>query len=240
MPDEPICAAHHFCYKEGDIRLSDDKQKAFDQLTATLIHEVKNPVSVIKANIDYIYLNNKSDEYKKNYEIIEKELNRISDLLNDFNQLTKPVDFDLSEPIYIYDVLEDIISDYQVTLKNREIKFEIFCDNRDINFKGEYSKIGILFFNIYKNAAEAIKEKGTIKTFIRKKDDKVIIDVEDDGEGIDPHIADIIGEPFITTKKTGSGLGILICKNIVGEHGGNFQIKNNKGKGCVVTITFNL
>ena len=82
-----------------------------------------------------------------------------------------------------------------------------------------------LFFNIYKNAIEAINNKGIIKTTVTPDIGKTTITIEDNGGGISPVVLNNLGTPFVTTKENGSGLGILICKNIVHEHKGKIDLK---------------
>ena len=90
-------------------------------------------------------------------------------------------------------------------------------------------------FNIYKNAIEAIKNKGIIKTTVTPDIGKTTITIEDNGGGISPVVLNNLGTPFVTTKENGSGLGILICKNIVHEHKGKIDFENTDN-GCVVTV----
>lgn len=211
--------------------------KTIEQLTATLAHEVKNPVAMIKANIDYMQLNDSSGLYDKNYGVIKKELDKISCVVMDFIKLAKPSRESDKEIIFIYDVILEVVDEFSTPYGDKEVYFNVDCFYEDVKIYGIYSKICIVFFNIYKNAVEAIKEKGHIKTNIRKEKEFVVIEVCDDGEGINESIKDEVGTPFLTTKPSGSGLGIPICKSVLEEHGGSFEIKSNEsGRGCCVIV----
>ncbi len=208
----------------------------FEQLTAELAHEVKNPVALIKANIDYMQIIDTNGVYDKNFGIIKKELQKITNIVMDFIKLAKPVQNSEREIIFIYDLIFEIIEEFDTPFDDKEIKFELTCFNEDLKFLGEYSKICIVFFNIFKNAVEAISEKGNISTFIGREGDEIVIKVVDSGEGINEGIEKEVGTPFFTTKVGGSGLGLSICKKVIEGHNGTFKIYNNEGAGCTVEV----
>ncbi len=212
----------------------------FEQLTNEFAHEVKNPVSLIQANIDYIQTSDKSGVYEKNYGIIRKELQKIINVVKDFGKIMSPVQNDEREVIFIYDLIADIIDEFSTPYDDKKINFSLNCFDEDIKIFGEYSKISIIFFNIFKNAIEAINREGIIEVFIRKENGDVVIKVTDNGEGISENNETLVCEPFFTTKENGSGLGIPICKRIAESHGGSFEIYNNKDnkKGCTAKVTF--
>lgn len=212
------------------------KNKTIEQMTATLAHEVKNPVALIKANIDYMELQDKSGIYEKNYEIIKKELNKISDIVMNYIKLSSPESVYDSELIFISDLISDVIDEFNTPYKDKNIIFELEECEEDLKFWGEYSKICIVFFNIYKNAIEAIKNNGNIKARIFKEGAYIVAEVSDNGGGMCDMTADTLMKPFFTTKKEGSGLGLSICKNIIEAHKGSFSIGNNECGGCTVTI----
>jgi len=212
------------------------QDQTINQITATLAHEVKNPIALIKANIQYIQMNDKDHLYDKNYKVIEKELKKISQIISDFISISQSNYQENTETIFICDLINDIVEDYDISINEKDINFITQCSNKDLSFKGEYSKINILLFNIYKNAVEAIKQKGTIKTQILKNDKYIQINIIDDGEGISENSKEFIGKPFFTTKEDGSGLGISICKSIAKENGGSFELINNNGRGCTAIV----
>jgi len=212
----------------------------FEQLTNEFAHEVKNPVSLIQANIEYIQTSDKSGIYEKNYGIIKKELQKILNVVKDFGKIMSPVQTEEREVIFIYDLITDIIDEFSTSYDDKKISFNLICFDEDIKIFGEYSQINIIFFNIFKNAIEAIKEEGIIEILIRKENGNVIIKVTDNGEGICENNESLICDPFFTTKANGTGLGIPICKRIAESHDGSFKIYNNKDntKGCTVEVTF--
>ena len=189
-----------------------------EQIAAVLAHEVKNPVSLIKMNVQYIK-DFCPKALENNFTVIEKELEKLNHIINDYTIMAENTRKENIEMIFIDELLSDIIEEYNLTPYDKKIEFVLDSPD-DVKLYGDYNKINILFFNIYKNAIEAVNNKGIIKTT---------------GGGISPVVINNLGTPFVTTTENGSVLVILICKNIVHEHKGKIDFENTDN-GCVVTV----
>lgn len=216
--------------------MNEIKNEDFNQIAAALAHEVKNPVALIKANIDILENKFNTKGFDSNIDAIKKQLDKITYIVSDFIHLFRPSTKDENEQVFIYDLINDIIEDYTTSLKEKDIKFEVLTENEDISLLGNYNKLSILFFNILKNAVEAIEYSGCIITEISKNNGETSISIKDSGKGISDDEKDKIMKPFVTTKKDGSGLGLSICTDIVKEYKGDFKIKNRESGGCEVNI----
>ncbi len=197
------------------------------ELAAVLAHEVKNPVAIIKANMDCIRAMLPQDAFK-NMEVIDNALNRIDRIIESYRLMS--VKTDNNELIYAADMLMDIIDAYNISTSGIEFRYN--C-NSELKLYGNYDKLSILFYNIYKNAVEAIEDKGVIETKVYYENNNAVIKISDSGEGIEDIGA--LGTPYYTTKKRGTGLGIIICKSIVKEHSGDMYFENNN-EGSTVTV----
>ena len=104
---------------------------------------------------------------------------------------------------------------------------------------GDYNRLHQVFVNVIKNAVEAMEEADekiiTIKDMVLKN--KIIIKIKDTGEGIDKEILKKIGEPFYTSKKNGTGLGVPLSIEIINAHGGSLNFLSEDVKGTTVQIT---
>ena len=154
-------------------------------------------------------------------------------MITDYTTIFQPNN--KNELIYIEDLIYDVAEEFSI-ITSKEINFTFNIDS-EIKFVGDYKKLSILLFNIYKNSVEAIKEKGTINTKLYANNNKIFIEISDTGCGIPEGLINNIGTPFLTTKANGSGLGIMISKTIVEAHNGKMQIKNIKN-GCKTTLEF--
>lgn len=202
------------------------------ELAAALAHEVKNPVSLIKANIDYIQTQF-PQAVRKNFNIINRELKKLDFIVSNY-ALFSDTSYDNNELIFIEDILNDITEEYDLTPLGKKITFTL-DGSENTAIKGNYNKFCILFFNIIKNAVEAIDKEGIISCKYGRKDANAIIEIYNNGGCIPDEILKNLGKPYVTTKKGGNGLGLLICRSIVTEYNGNIIIEN-VNSGCKVTI----
>jgi len=211
-------------------------------MAATLAHEVKNPLSLVKANIDLLELLDAEKDHAKNYRIMRREIERINDMLLDFIQFAKPIDTELA-PIEMMPMITEILDMIKLSYGNRDnLQLQYSCDEAGLCVMGDADKIRRVFLNVIKNGMEAIAEKeeeetGLIQVSIHGEKNWVRIMFMDNGKGMDDEQLQKLNRPFYTTKLGGSGLGLMICRNIVEEHRGLFEIAGKPGEGCSVTIT---
>lgn len=203
-----------------------------NELAAALAHEIKNPISVIKANVDFLKLSYGS-KHGKCFNIIDKELSKLSTIISDYTTILRPDITD--EIIFPEDLIYDVTDEFSL-INDKSIDFT-FDIEPDISIKGDYRKLSILLFNIYKNSTEAISASGEIHTKLFNIDNSTVIEIADTGSGIPHYLEDKIGTPFLTTKENGSGLGLVICQTIVKNHNGTMNIENTE-TGCKTTLKF--
>jgi signal transduction histidine kinase len=110
----------------------------------------------------------------------------------------------------------------------------------DIAITADYSQVEQILINLIKNAIEALsgKKNGTIHLKAFYADDGIIIQVEDNGNGIPGEIVEDIFVPFYTTKENGSGIGLSLSKQIMQNHGGTISVNSTPGKGAEFTLKF--
>lgn len=205
------------------------------ELAAALAHEVKNPLCLIKANVDIIKLDS-GTTYEKSINIINREINKINAVIEAFG-LRVDANKEWSE-VSIPDMLVEIMEEYNISVCNKEIIFNMVNKSKAACIMGNRNKLSILFFNILKNAVEAIESKGEIKAEIYNDNKDLIIEIKDNGKGVDEYILKNIGKPFLSGKENGNGLGVAICKSIVREHNGEIVYQNNELGGCTVRLVF--
>src|SRR5205085_5510758 len=92
------------------------------------------------------------------------------------------------------------------------------------------------FYNVIKNSFEAMKARGILRIRTDMDDLHVLVRFSDTGGGISPDNLGRVFEPYFTTKQSGTGLGLLIVRRIVREHGGELSIESSEGKGLALTI----
>ncbi len=221
-----------------------ERDRLINQLAREIAHEIKNPLTPMKLSIQHLmdlYRIDKEKFLKTFPEIaqqFEYSIDLLASLSRKFLDMAK-MDLGELEYINIVDVIKDII----VFFNSKKIDFIKFENNLSDNVQVKANKDSLfqVFINIVNNAIQACdKEKCFVIIKLHSDDDKLIIDIIDNGKGVEEEILNKIFEPYFTTKNSGSGLGLAISKRFIELMGGKISAFNLDGqKGFVVRIIFN-
>ncbi|KHF32994.1 Sporulation kinase A [Paenibacillus sp. P1XP2] len=214
--------------------MQSEKLTMAGQLAAGIAHEIRNPLTSINGFMKLMRSSKRSSETY--FEIIESELKRIELIVNELLVLSKPQEKHVSKAINVLPVLGQVITlmNVQAALKNIEITFE----SSDVSqwIVGETNQLKQVFINLLKNGMDAMDASGTIRVSVDSTEQEVLIRVQDEGSGMTPEQVQKLGQPFFTTKETGTGLGFMITQNIIHNHGGAIQIESEPGQGTAFTV----
>jgi PAS domain S-box-containing protein len=220
-----------------------EQLKMVGELAAGLAHEIKNPLAGIKGSIQVLV--ETTDIAEEDRSLILKaidEIKRIETLLKSLLNFAKPPKLQLM-PTDINDLLDKAIA---LSLKHpslapggsKTIKVLKDFDPDLYEIMADPMQLQQVFLNLMFNAIEAMPQGGAlaIKTLLDDTDNMLNIAISDSGKGMDPRILDQIFQPFFTTKRKGSGLGLSICQRLVDQHGGSLSAESAPGKGTVFTL----
>ncbi|MBT2657549.1 PAS domain S-box protein [Bacillus sp. ISL-18] len=213
-----------------------DRLSIIGQLAAGVAHEIRNPLTslkgfskLLKSTID----KQKQDDYLS---IIMNELDRIDMIVNEFMSLAKPqaIQFNRESLSAILESTVNILHP-QALLHNVQIINHFITD--DIHLLGNRNQLKQVFVNFLKNAIEAMPSGGQVHIDVQKAEgNQVLIQITDEGTGIDNHLMDYLGTPFYTTKDKGIGLGLTVSNKIIQEHNGTMKIESELGRGTTITV----
>ena len=219
--------------------LKSQKVAAIGQLSASLAHEINNPIGIILNHIQLL----KSNKLKNNEEAafldrIEIEITRIINLIENLlqfsrNKIKDTVEVDLSATlVQILDLMRPL-------LEKKHIKSELSNKATKTVIRGNVNLLEQMFFNLIKNSIESIEHThGLISISIDNENDKIRITICDNGKGIDSVIADKIFDPFFTSKSHPNiGLGLPFCQEIIKKHKGDIVMHSEKNN-TTVTLYF--
>ena len=166
----------------------------------------------------------------------ESETTRLDVILKQFLQAIRPTR-PIREPYNIETILMEVLKLLEPEIQQRGIQINTDLQPNLPILSLDPVQIKQVFYNLIKNAYQSIPpEGGTILLKSGYTDDSVFITVADTGCGISPEGMGSIYEPFLTTKSTGSGLGLLIVRRIVKEHGGAITLASQPGQGTTITV----
>ncbi|GIP27173.1 hypothetical protein J23TS9_23030 [Paenibacillus sp. J23TS9] len=214
--------------------MQSEKLNMAGQLAAGIAHEIRNPLTSINGFMKLMRSSKRSTE--SYFDIIESELKRIELIVNELLVLSKPQGNHISKPVNVLPILDQVITlmRVQAALKNIEITFH--CPDTSLWITGEMNQLKQVFINLLKNGMDAMGTSGTIHITAEFSDLEVLISVQDEGSGMTPEQIQKLGQPFFTTKETGTGLGFMITQNIIHNHGGSIQIDSVPDHGTTFTV----
>ncbi|MCV0430479.1 HAMP domain-containing sensor histidine kinase [Nitrosopumilus sp.] len=199
-----------------------EKIYAIGQMASRLAHDLRNPITVIKGNLDFLQMKFKDDK------IIQERLSRTNCSILDMNHIIEDVlEFAKTKELNLarhslLKILNDSVSSVNVP---EDVEIELFKEDVEINCDAR--KLQAIFVNIIVNSFDAMENKGKISIDLENNLDSVLIHISDTGPGIPDNIMSKIFEPLFSSKAKGTGLGLGISKNIVEQHGGKLSVKNN-------------
>lgn len=201
-----------------------EKFAALGKMSAVLAHEIKTPLTSIKMNVDILNQTlTLKPEDKEAFQIIGKEINRLTELVKEVLQVSRTAPLKLSN-LNLRQFVDEIFHLVELDSKQKQI---LFTNNTtEVEFAGDGDKLKQVFLNMIQNSIDAIKKDGTITVSSHLEDNYLLIEVTDDGCGIaEP---DNIFDPFFTTKVSGTGLGLSISQKIIEQHNGTFSLISSR------------
>ena len=219
----------HMNYKE----LLKEKQIRLSLFKIT--HEIKNPIAVCKGYLDMINVKD-SAQVQRYIPIIKSEIERLLVVLQDFLLINRSnLDLDIMD---FNMLIEDTLSKLTPLLKDNNITLNMNILDEEIFINGDYNRLSQVLINIIKNSIEAMKdgEAGNISICTKIVNKDYCIIVEDNGIGMDKEVLLKMKNPFFTTKKRGSGLGVSLIYEIIEAHNGTVQYLSDYGKGTKVIL----
>ncbi|MGF3102005.1 ATP-binding protein [Rossellomorea sp. DUT-2] len=213
-----------------------EKMEVLAQLAASISHEVKNPLTVIKGFLRLLKQENLPVGKKEQYlAIASSELNRAEEIINDYLTFAKP-DPDQVENISISKQLNKLV-DMVEPLSNQQ-SVDVHKSIMDATIVGNTRSFQQAFLNIIKNAIESMPKGGTLTILSKVQKGNVNITITDTGVGMTSEQHARLGEPYFSTKEKGTGLGLMVSYRIIEAMRGVITVESRIGKGTSFQIIF--
>jgi two-component system NtrC family sensor kinase len=214
-----------------------EKLSAVGQLTAGIVHDVKNPLSVIKGLSEMMLSDNLDSDTKQSLTMIFESAEKANDIVTDLLKFARQSP---TQANYL-DMRDSVEAVLRLTAYiARKANVEIIQDLPDepVMLWYDAQQMEQVFFNMINNAIQAMPESGTLRVSLAKANETVAIAFQDTGVGIPPENLRRIFDPFFTTKPPGqgTGLGLSVGYGVVSSHHGHIQVESTPGKGTTFTI----
>jgi two-component system, NtrC family, sensor histidine kinase HydH len=201
---------------------------------ARMAHELKNPLTGVKALVQLGLRNPAEAASHRRLGIIEKEVARMQELLRSYLSFTRA----LEEVAPVRVDLGALVSDTLLTLSGRAENARVrLCARGDAAIEADPRRLKEALFNLVANAIEATPSGGEVVVEVCYARDAIEIAIQDSGRGMPPEVLRRLGTPFFTTREDGTGLGVMLAREVVAQHGGTLRYESVPGKGTTVRAT---
>lgn len=221
-----------------------DKNK--DQFISVLSHELKNPLAAILAGVQMLDITQDTDLITKSKEVIKRQTDKLCRLVDDLLELTRITQNKINlkrKNINLNETVRNIVGDVILGYEKKGIKFGAKIQAEPIFLNADPVRIAQTIENILTNALKFTQENGTVQLTLKREGNCAVINIKDNGIGINPESLPHLFKPFTQADDTldrsngGLGLGLSIVKGIVDLHGGTVSAySDGLGKGSTFTI----
>ncbi len=210
-----------------------EKLNTIGELAASIAHEVRNPLTVVKGFLQLLEKEEKGT--KKNYYSISlSELNRAEEIISDYLNFAKP-QFRHIEKVEISQLAREMIHLLNPYALKGNVELSI-ARSTEAFIKTDRNQLKQALINLIKNAIEATPPEGKVRVHIEKNRENITVTIKDTGKGMTEEQLKRIGTLFYSTKEKGTGLGMMVSLRIIEEHGGTLMLTSEIGVGTEAIV----
>jgi signal transduction histidine kinase len=210
-------------------------------LAAGVAHEIGNPLNSLHIHLQLMERkaqeldHNANAELQQSIDIARSEVRRLDSIVTQFLRAIRPSHPRL-HPENVNTIVEEAVRFFAPEIQDRDmvVEQELRADLPLLQLDREQMKQA--FYNVIKNSLEAMRRRGILRIRTDLDDTYVMVSFTDTGSGMSAENLSRVFEPYFTTKPSGTGLGLLIVRRIVREHGGELSIESSPGEGLTLTI----
>lgn len=213
-------------------------------LAAGVAHELGNPLNsltihlqLIERKLKKLALEEEGQKLSESLEVCQGEVKRLDEIITHFLEAVRPQKPELNE-LDLVGLVDEVLRVQEAELRDRNLDVNVEVDSELPAILGDRGQIKQVFFNIIKNAMEAMQPGGELRIVTRRDDEYVYMQFMDTGSGISDEDLSRVFQAYYTTKKEGHGLGMMIVQRIMREHGGHISLESRKDKGTAITLQF--
>lgn len=226
-----------------DEMIQAERLAAVGRFAGTIVHDFKNPLTVISMAAELACLDTATPDLRhKSQQRIAHQIGRMTNMLHELIEFTQPSGRKINPPARSFAAfMQPLAEELTGEMAARRVAVVLPAAPPDLPVRIDPQRLSRLFYNLFNNAADEMRDGGTIFLRFLVSDTALRIEVEDTGQGISPEIAPSLFQPFATHGKAhGTGLGLSICKKIVEDHGGQISATSAPGKGATFSFTLPL
>lgn len=215
-----------------------EKLEVVSNLAASISHEVRNPLTTTRGFIQLANESNVDPETKQHLLIAMEELDRATEIINDYLTFAKP-DSEKNEKVMIYEEVYQVVHILTPLANMNNVEIDLSLGENETHYIiGDRNKLEQALINLVKNGIESMPKGGRMEIGIDYYPHSLCINIRDQGKGMTQKQIDRLGEPYFTTKENGTGLGMMVSFSIIQSMNGKISVKSVINKGTSFSIEF--
>lgn len=220
--------------REGALIDAESRRRGMEVMTTKLAHELKNPLAAIKSLVQVEARHAENDKSRRRLEVVLGEVDRIGALLREYLDLARPIVEARVAPVQLDELMTDVST--LVTGRAEAAGVELAVEGQGGPLQADARLLKEAIVNVVCNAIEATPRGGHVTVSYHFGAGGATIVVRDTGRGMTKETATRVGTPFFTTRDGGTGLGVVIAKTAIAQHGGTLEYQSAPGAGTIAKI----
>ncbi len=216
-----------------------ERASRLESLSAKVAHELKNPLSAVKGLLGLVAKSPLEEKAKERMDVMQKEVSRMESILRDYLSFSRPLEELKPQPVELGVLVDDVLA----VLEARAASAGVSLSRAPTTWTiiGDPRRLKEALLNLVGNAVESTPRGGSVVVRVNSDEaEGARIEIADTGKGISEADLSRVGTPFFTTRDGGTGLGVVLAKGVVVQHGGTLEYKSEIGRGtrAIVTLPF--
>jgi signal transduction histidine kinase len=213
--------------------LEAERLRAFREVARRVAHEIKNPLTALRIAVDQLRRSGRgAGQSETAVAVLAAETERLERLAKEFSEFGRLPEGPKSEVDLV-----DLLTELGNTAVPPEVAVRVRANGAPARLLGYYEPLRRAFANLLRNAAEAMDGRGAIDVAVERDGSTIVVTIADHGPGIPEELRQRVFEPYFTTKRDGTGLGLALVRQAIEAHGGRIAVTDTPGGGATFTVT---
>jgi two-component system, NtrC family, sensor histidine kinase HydH len=222
--------------REERLSLAFSQLRRLQSVGAKVAHELKNPLAAVKGLVQLVARASDSSERScERLAVVQGEISRMETILHEYLSFARPLEDLAPQPVDVVEVAEGVAAVLSGRADHGRVALAV--SGASTRLQADPRRLKEALLNVVANAIDFTPVGGRVDVHVTPHEGGARVIVRDTGRGIAPDDLPRVGTSFFTTRDTGTGLGVVLARNVVAQHGGRFELASEAGRGTTVTIT---
>ena len=210
------------------------RAQTLEQIGTKVAHELKNPLTGVKALVQLGLRSKAEAASHERLDVVEREVTRMQEILQNYLSFTRPLQSVTPTRVELGPIVSDTLE--VLSARADDARVRLYAEG-DAVIEADPRRLKEALLNLVANAIEATPPGGTVEVEVRPAGEEASIFIHDTGRGMPAETLRRIGTPFFTTREEGTGLGVVLARSVIAQHGGSLRYDSEPGRGTRVSVT---